>query len=319
MEKSDAYHILNQAIHNFKKEEYDRARTLIDEALTIDPDLPELHYWRGIIEGMDLNLEKLKIAAAEFTEAIDKNPEYTDAYIERGKIYLLKKRYDKAKQDFEKALQLEPERKEIYKYLAEVYIAEGDKEKALEFMKKSGKEETTEYLLNLAKIFLNTGNYDEALSLVEKVEQKEGQNIDTIELKAKIFEGKKEYQKAVDYYKLAAELKPTQEEYFIKITNLYYQWAEEEYQKGDYVNSAIHIINGLEIHNEILPDFDYIQIFKKAVEQFYKKKEWKKVVACLDYMELHFNEELGTFAKEMEKKLPLKHKIMKKLNDIYAK
>ncbi len=319
MEKSDAYHILNQAVHNFKKEEYDKARTLIDEALTIDPDIPELHYWRGIIEGMDLNIEKLKIATAEFTEAIDMNPNFTDAYIERGKIYLKKKKYEEAKKDFEKALELEPDKKEIYKYLAEVYLAEGDKNKALEYMKKSGKEESPEYLINLAKIFLNTENYEEALNMVGKAEQKQGENIDTIELKAQIFEGKKLYPEAIKYYKVAAELKPTQEEYFRKITNLYYELAKKEYEKGDYINSAIHIINGLEIHNEILPDFDYIQIFKKAVRQLYEKKDWKKVVACLDYMELHFNDELGQFAKEIEKKLPLKHKIIKKLNDIYAK
>ncbi|MGC8853102.1 MAG: tetratricopeptide repeat protein [Hydrogenobacter sp.] len=55
----EAYHLLNKAIHHYENENYEMAITLLDEALLLNPDIPEVHYWRGKVATHDLNQESL--------------------------------------------------------------------------------------------------------------------------------------------------------------------------------------------------------------------------------------------------------------------
>src|SRR4030042_3809966 len=50
---------------------------------------------------------------AEYTAVIEKDPNNTEAYHGRGKVYLEKKEYEKAAADFQKAISKAPERLEV--------------------------------------------------------------------------------------------------------------------------------------------------------------------------------------------------------------
>ena len=321
MEKVDAYHLLNEAIDNFKKEEYDQARNLIDEALTIDPDIPELHYWRGKIESLDLNQEKMKIAISEYTEALDKKPDYVDALIERGKLYLLEKDYEKARQDLEKALELDPSRKDVYQYLGELELALGNKEKALEYLNKTSKEKDEKFYFTMAQALYNTGKYEEALENINKAIELNKNFPKAYELKSDILKAMGRYEEALDAIEVATKLQPTDSKLFDKKALILFKLSEEEYKKENYLKSVYYLMQGLEINYELKPDFECEKVFEKAIEEFEKSKDYKKIMCCIDYIDLYLekNKKLKKVKEEAEKKLPLKEKLLKTFKDLYTK
>ena len=321
MEKIDAYHLLNEAIDKFKKEEYDQARNIIDEALTIDPDIPELHYWRGRIESLDLNQEKIKIAISEYTEALDKKPDYVDALIERGKLYLLEKDYEKARQDLEKALELDPNRKDVYQYLGELELALGNKEKALEYLNKTSKEKDEKFYFAMAQALFNVGKYEEALENINKAIELNKNFPKAYELKSDILKAMGRYEEALDAIETAAKLQPTDSKLFDKKALILFKLSEEEYKKQNYLKSVYYLMQGLEINYELKPDFECEKVFEKAIEEFEKNKDYKKIMCCIDYIDLYLekNKKLKKVKEEAEKKLPFKEKLLKTLKDLYTK
>jgi tetratricopeptide (TPR) repeat protein len=60
-----------------------------------------------------LNNEQFDKAIAAYTEAIQRNPKFSLAYIGRGDVYLAKNDYDHALADFDQAARLEPKNEDI--------------------------------------------------------------------------------------------------------------------------------------------------------------------------------------------------------------
>lgn len=81
--------------------------------------------------GLDSN-KKLEIilSIADFTKAIELNPDYVEAYLYRGKAYLEKGELDRAIADFTKMLVLRPKVAEYYYLRGEAYLCAKKWEKA---------------------------------------------------------------------------------------------------------------------------------------------------------------------------------------------
>ena len=67
-----------------------------------------------------------------YTRAIELNPEYADAYNNRGNAYRNLKEYEKAISDYNRAIELNPEDADAYENLSELYITTGNYKSALE-------------------------------------------------------------------------------------------------------------------------------------------------------------------------------------------
>lgn len=63
-----------------------------------------------------------RLSIADFTEAIELNPDYVEAYLYRGKAYLEKGELDRAIADFTKMLVLKPKVAENYYIRGEAYL-----------------------------------------------------------------------------------------------------------------------------------------------------------------------------------------------------
>jgi tetratricopeptide (TPR) repeat protein len=89
----------------------------------------EIYNFKGKV-----NLEKnlSEKAIGDLSNALEINPYYVDALINRGKAYVLKKRYSDALKDFNHALEIDNKQAPIYNYRGEIYLLKKIHDKAIE-------------------------------------------------------------------------------------------------------------------------------------------------------------------------------------------
>jgi len=90
---------------------YDEAIAEFNKAIEIDPDFADAYYNRGIANSKKGNLEK---AISDYSKAIEINPRDSDAYFNRGLVYHKKNNLDKAISDYTKVIQISPNVTETY-------------------------------------------------------------------------------------------------------------------------------------------------------------------------------------------------------------
>lgn len=89
-----------------RQEKYKQAIGYYTKALEEDPNSTNAYYNRGYVY---IELKKYKWAVLDLDKAIELDPEYASAYHLRGVAYFLKKKYLLAIKDYKKAIDLEPE------------------------------------------------------------------------------------------------------------------------------------------------------------------------------------------------------------------
>ncbi|MBI4646279.1 MAG: tetratricopeptide repeat protein, partial [Bacteroidia bacterium] len=97
-------------------------------------------------------------------------PDYADAYINRGIGYRKSGDYNKAIQDYSKAIEIKPDFAEAYNSRAIAYNKSGDYNKAIQDYKKAidlDPKDAGNYL-NFSEFNIVTGNYNASLELIEK-------------------------------------------------------------------------------------------------------------------------------------------------------
>ena len=95
------------------------------EAIKIDPEFKEAYFNRGIVKH---DLKDYKGALTDFTKVIELDPEDTAAYCYRGILKNILKNYNGAIDDFNKALRLNPGFADAYLYRGMANIKMGQKE-----------------------------------------------------------------------------------------------------------------------------------------------------------------------------------------------
>lgn len=73
-------------------------------AIQLNPDYPEALYWRGNAYYFQADYDR---AIVDYTRTIELNPEYAAAYLDRGSTFALQADYARAKPDLERAIELD--------------------------------------------------------------------------------------------------------------------------------------------------------------------------------------------------------------------
>lgn len=116
------------------KDEPARAGSYYRAAIEIDPDFapPYLGLARvGLMSNPDFKPEKL------FQQAIDRDPNFGEIYLERALYLIDRGDYGDSFEDLELAEQILPGSPEVYLAYANAYRGEGDSDKALEYAQKA--------------------------------------------------------------------------------------------------------------------------------------------------------------------------------------
>jgi len=331
MSYQEALEHLKKAQKLFIERNYEMALVELDEAVHIAPDIPEVYFWRGKTLATDLNEENIKAGIEEISYAINLRPDYTEAYLERGKLYLQLGELDKAEQDFNNVLNLKPNNEDSYIHLAQIYLARGDYSKALDKLQKVYKKEGKDnykYYFYLGKIHFNNKDFEKAIELLSEAIKLNQYLVDAYDLRAQSYKQVKQYEKAIEDFKRAYTLMPEEKRFFVEISDIHFKIADELFNKGNLLDSARHIVEGMEINYDIKLDEKYKNILIEAGKKI-SEKEPQKAIVFFDFAlrlidETDFQkaekekEEIKSYRKIAIKHLPFKERIVKIISDIYT-
>lgn len=136
-----------------------------------------------------------------YTEAIELNPNYAEAYYKRGETYYYNDEDKKAIEDLSKAIQIQPNYAKAYKLRGEIYYLEND-EQAIE---------------DLSKAIKLKSKYATAYAA-----------------RAKVYYHLENYQKAIEDYTMAIQIQPKNEKHYEERGNCYKKLGETEKARADF-------------------------------------------------------------------------------------
>jgi tetratricopeptide (TPR) repeat protein len=119
---------LFEAVEAQWKLELDKAIQLYTRVLALDANNAQAYFNRGVAYRSKGDENR---AFADFTQAIAKNPGLVDALYGRGLINLHRKAYDKALEDLNRVIELDPKHFSAYRVRGEAQIGLGNFEAAL--------------------------------------------------------------------------------------------------------------------------------------------------------------------------------------------
>lgn len=164
-EKRDKFLASGQAL--YQQEDYVRARIQFQNALQIDPKFATAYLWKAKAE---LKLQNPRGAYGALIEAVELNPNLTEAQILLGNLFLMAKQLDKAKEKAEIALMQEPANTDALLLSASLAMAQSQSQKALEVLaevRRLDPGKISAYLLE-ASILVNEKKMEETAALLEQ-------------------------------------------------------------------------------------------------------------------------------------------------------
>ncbi len=194
---------------NYKNKQYDRAIEHFRKVLELDPQNEKAYKFMADCCLRHPDTTYIDTALALYENAIKKFPQ--NAYFYSGLGYVYEKmaasldRQAESAVDSASAAALEMRRDELEKRAMEYF------KKA--YSLKSDDENTTSAI---AAIFLRQGEYDSAIVWYESTTQIDSNNIDAWKILAKLYDIKKQNEKAVVAYKNLHRLAPDEPEYLLK-------------------------------------------------------------------------------------------------------
>ncbi len=160
------------------------------------------------------------VAATNFTKAIQFDNAFTDAYIENGYTNLEMRKLDVAKQNFEKAYNLQPSNADITKQLTNIYFDFRQWDKAIEFAKKCKSCDNSARIIGMASY--EKESYIEAeRNLMEALKNNPADAVANYTL-ARTYIDLENYKKAVPYFEKATSQKPENNAWAFELGLLYF-------------------------------------------------------------------------------------------------
>ena len=160
------WYLLAVALYNLDEDR--RALDCVERALNIKP---------GFVEALVLKAELLIVlgyreeALRTIDEAISLDPDFGSAYLTKGVMLKTMGRFDEAERCYLRALELAPDDPEVYWVLASFYADRGDFDRALEYLSRAevlGGGSSPDFWLAKGKILEKLGRRDEALKAYEE-------------------------------------------------------------------------------------------------------------------------------------------------------
>ncbi|MBI4650564.1 tetratricopeptide repeat protein [Candidatus Desantisbacteria bacterium] len=171
-------------------------------------------------------------AIEEYEKALHFDPEYTLAYSNLGFIYYRKSMYDKAMEYYKKAIEIDPSYVLAYNKLGVVYRKKGLYKKALEVYKKAIEisPDYAEIYYNMAVVYRYMKKYSEASEMYKKVIEFRPEYIPAHVNLGLDYKYSGEYDKAIEEYEKVLKLDPNYVEIFINFGIAYF--LKKEYDKA---------------------------------------------------------------------------------------
>jgi adenylate cyclase len=170
-------------IYRFNREGIDLARPLLEEAIALDPNYAAPYRWLGGSHMLDVILgdsknpkESLMTAMKLAQKAISLDASFAPAYCLLARLYAYFGQYDKAVEEAERAVAIDPNSADVYDYLGFVLVQADRAEEAIPLIKKGIRLNPIppkNYLYHLASAYGNTDQYTEAIPILKELLQQD--------------------------------------------------------------------------------------------------------------------------------------------------
>jgi len=159
-----------QAKEAIELKDWEMARPVLQQALSIKSDLPDLHYNLATV---CFQLEDLSAAAFHFKEVTRLDPLRAGAYINLGAVLNLLDRLDEAIDMLRRGLQLDPHRAEGYYNLGLVHRRKGQKDMAIQAYREAVRvnPRMADAHYNMANLFMDKEQYGQATAAYKQALQ----------------------------------------------------------------------------------------------------------------------------------------------------
>ena len=196
------------------KKDYQGSIFKYSEAIKLDPDYVEAYNNRGVSY---YDLENYKDAIADYNKVIQLNPNYATAYNNRGLIYEDIGDYKQALADYSRAIQLDPNDAIFYNNCGNAYSKlQNYKLSIIKYNKAIQLDPNYElayYNRGLSYIYLQ--NYKEAITDYDKVIQLNPNYIEAYDRRGLVYALLKNYKQAIANWSEAIQLNPNIAEFYV--------------------------------------------------------------------------------------------------------
>ena len=161
------YSKLNLSFLYYKLNNLEKAKTIIEEAIELNPNLPNGYCIRGLILK---SLNKYDKSELSFKKSIELDKNYIDAYINLGLLNKDNNKYNEAEEYYLKALEINSKSAITHLNLGACYKEMQEIEKAILHTEIAIEldEKLENCYLNLATIYNQTGDYKKSFVLIKK-------------------------------------------------------------------------------------------------------------------------------------------------------
>jgi tetratricopeptide (TPR) repeat protein len=256
----------------FKSKADDAALADCDRAIELSPTSAAAYNGRAWVyyRKIDYNAR----AIADNTKALQLDPSYFDAYVDRGKVHVSNRSYDLAIADFSKAIELKPSVAQTYNDRGYPYRARGAYDRAIaDFTKAIELDAKFVFAYrNRGEVYAEKGDYDRAIADYDKALQIDSNHGPAYSYRGDALVAKGDYAAAIADYTKAISRYPFASDYrrrawaYFKVGRLNEALADSDkgieglhINDGEALDVRAHILEALGRRDEA------IALFRRAV------------------------------------------------------
>jgi tetratricopeptide (TPR) repeat protein len=248
----------------YDKRNYDQAIEDYSKAIELNPQYADAYSNRGNAYYDKRNYDQ---AIEDYSKAIELNPQYAIAYYNRGNAYYNKRNYDQAIEDYSKAIELNPQYADAYSNRGNAYYDKRNYDQAIEDYSKAI-ELNPQYAIayyNRGLAYYNKRNYDQAIEDYSKAIELNPQYADAYSNRGNAYYNKRNYDQAIEDYSKAIELNP---QYAIAYSNR----GNAYYDKRNYDQAIKDYSKAIELNPQ------YADAYSNRGNAYYDKRNYDQAI-----------------------------------------
>ena len=189
-------------------------------------DSANFYYNKGLQEK---SAQRLLVAHQAFEKAISFDPANSNAYLQNGAVLNEMRRTDKAKENFTKLHELQPNNKEAIKELTNLYFNYRQYDNAIAFAKKCNDCADADRIIGMS--YYQQEDYAQAEKFLLTAIKKSSNDAEAVYTLARTYLDMEEYKRAVPWYEKAIAMPAAKNTWMYELGLLYYN-------NNDYKNAV---------------------------------------------------------------------------------
>lgn len=258
----------------FKKNDFDKALKLYNQALSLDPDLPEAHYFLGTIY---LKKNELQKGIEHIKKSIELAPDNIKIRQAIANLYIKKGLQEEALELLNQVLSLDPDNYSVHYRVGTIYLKKNQFQKGINHIKKSIELAPDNLKLRkvLANLYMKKGLQEDALDQFDQIIFLDPENSEAYYRIGTIYAKKNRLETGVEYIKKSIKLAPDNIKIRQALANIYLKKGFEkraiqelkeiitlfpENKEAEKIEKKITLTEGI--------FFAKTRRYKKAIEKF---------------------------------------------------